>query len=63
LWRGGNFLENLEENKNEELGVSILHQIMRKHVGNIVKLFFEKKLVITKVEILHGFGKIDKIKR
>jgi len=43
--RGGNILKNLYRNKNEELKDLILGQIVREHVGDIVKVFLRKKKI------------------
>jgi phage-related tail protein len=52
----------LDANTREEFGDPSLDQIVREHVSNIIKLFFEKNSVITQAQILHGLIKHKKLK-
>ena len=49
-----NFLERLDANIREEFGDPSPGKTAREHVSDIIKSFFEQKIMITQYQILHG---------
>ena len=58
-----NCLIGLDDATQEEFGNPTPDQTIREHVSNIIKLYFEKQLVITQAQILHGLIKHKKMRR
>lgn len=62
LERGGRFAENLDASIIEDLRELIPVLIVREHVSNIIRQYFEKYLLVALAQILHGFIKHKKLK-
>lgn len=62
LERGGSLVKILDANTWEDLEKPIPNRTVRNHVSNIIQLYFDKHLVISQAQILHGLIKHNKIK-
>ena len=60
--RGGNFVEILDASTREDLWDPSLDHTISEHVNNIIRLYFDKHLVVSQAQILHGFIKHKKLK-
>ena len=52
-----NCLRGLDDVTQEEFGNPTPDRMIREHVSNIIKLYFEQQSVITQAQILHGLIK------
>ena len=55
-------MESLDANTREELRDSSYDRLVGEHVSNIMKIFLEKKRVITLSQMLHGWIKSTKLR-
>jgi hypothetical protein len=62
LERGGSFVESLDASTQEDLREPSHDHRAREHVSNIIRLYFDKQLVVTQAQILHGLIKHKKLK-
>ena len=58
-----NCLRGLDDATQEEFRNLTPDRIVREHVSNIIKLYFEQQSVLTQAQILHGLIKHKKTKR
>ena len=54
LERGGSLVESLDASRQEDPEKPRLDHTIRKHVSNIIQLYFDKHPVVTQAQILNG---------
>ena len=62
LQRSGSFAKKLDASTREDLREHSPNRIVREHVNNIIRLYFNKNPIVTQAHILHGLIKHMKLK-